>query len=404
MKLTLLLDLDDTLLETNMDTFLPGYFKALSKALAKYIPPEAMLPALQAGTGAMLVNTDPGRTLREIFDAYFFPKLGIDRPTVQAVIDTFYDEDFPALGSLTRPIPEAVRLVDWAFAQGYTVAIATNPIFPRKATYHRLRWAGLPPEKYPFALVSSYEYFHFAKEKVAYYPEVLAQLGWPADPVVMVGDDYEREVKPIQAAGLSMYWVRKGGEYSADLAEIPQGSLAGFRDWLQQADPTSLRLSLAAPSAVIACLRSTPAALATVTAEQGPGTWSQRPRAGEWCLTEILCHLRDTEREVHVPRLKKILGEANPFIPGEETDRWAAERNYAAQDGRQALADFLSARKETLSLLEGLQVEWSRPARHSIFGPTTLQELVVMIAEHDQAHVAQVWKTIRTVELPQDGK
>ena len=31
MKLTLLLDLDDTLLGNNMDTFLPAYFHALSR-------------------------------------------------------------------------------------------------------------------------------------------------------------------------------------------------------------------------------------------------------------------------------------------------------------------------------------------------------------------------------------
>jgi FMN phosphatase YigB (HAD superfamily) len=394
MKLTLLLDLDDTLLETNMDRFIPGYFKALSKELATYIKPEAMLPALQGGTAAMMVNTDPALTLRDVFDAYFFPRLGMDRPTLQTVIDHFYDEVFPTLAPLTKPIPEAARLVDWAFAQGYRVAIATNPIFPRKAIDHRLRWAGLPPEKYPFALVSSYEHFHFAKEAVAYYPEVLAQLGWPDDPVVMIGDDYEREVKPIQAAGLSMYWVRKEGEYSADLAHVPQGSLAGVREWLVNADPHALHVSLNTPSAVLACLRSTPAALATMTSELAPEGFSQRPQVAEWCLTEILCHLRDTEQEVHLPRIKKILAENNPFVPGEETDRWAAERNYAAQDGRQALMDFLDARKETLALLDGLQAEWSHPARHSIFGPTTLKELVVMIAEHDQAHVQQVWKTL----------
>ena len=397
MKLTLLLDLDDTLLETNMDAFIPGYFKALAKALSKYVAPDAMLPALQGGTAAMMANLDPALTLREVFDAYFFPKLGLDRPTLQAVIDNFYDEVFPGLGSLTKPIPEAVDLVDWAFAQDCRVAIATNPIFPRKAIEHRLRWAGLPPEKYPFALVSSYEHFHFAKEAVAYYPEVMAQLGWPEDPIVMVGDDYAREVKPVQSAGLSIYWVRKDGEYSADLAHVPQGTLAGFRDWLAKADTQALHHSLDASSAVIACLRSTPAALATMMGAVAADAWVQPPQAGEWCLTEILCHLRDTEREVHLPRLKKILAEINPFIAAEETDRWAAERNYAAQDGPRALADFLSTRKETLALLESLHDEWTRPARHSIFGPTTLRELAVIIAEHDQVHVQQVWKTIRAV-------
>ena len=30
--------------------------------------------------------------------------------------------------------------------------------------------------------------------------------------------------------------------------------------------------------------------------------WSRRPAEGEWSLTEIACHLRDVEREVHQAR------------------------------------------------------------------------------------------------------
>ena len=151
MPITLLLDLDDTLLETNMDVFIPAYFQALSTALAGIVAPEIMIPALTGGTRAMMVNTDPALTLREVFDAHFFPQLGLDRLMIQAALDHFYDEIFPTLGELTKPIPEAVRLVDWAFRQGHRVVIATNPFFPLKAIQHRLRWAGLSPEKYPFA-------------------------------------------------------------------------------------------------------------------------------------------------------------------------------------------------------------------------------------------------------------
>lgn len=395
-KITLLLDLDDTLLDTNMDAFIPAYFKALSGALADMVAPEIMLPALMGGTKAMMLNTDPSLTLREVFGAYFFSKLGVERPALQERIDHFYAEVFPALGSLTKPIPEAVRLVDWAFEQGHRVAIATNPFFPLKAIQHRLRWAGLSPEKYPFALVTSYETFHFTKETVAYYPEVLAQLGWPEDPLVMVGDDIEREVKPTQAAGFPVFWVRKSGEPSAEPAGVPQGTLESFRDWLEKVDLGALKISFETPPALLANLRSTPAALATLTSSLPPEAWQRRPAPGEWCLTEIVCHLRDVEREFNLPRIRKLLAEENPFVAGEVTDRWVEERQYSKQDGRQALADFTAARKETLGRLNDLQAEWSRTARHAIFGPTTLQELVGFVAGHDRAHVQQVWKTIRS--------
>jgi FMN phosphatase YigB (HAD superfamily) len=394
MTLTLLFDLDDTLLETNLDAFIPAYFKALSGALADKVSPELMIPALMGGTKAMLANADPSLTLREVFDAYYFPKLGLDRPSLQAVIDRFYDEVFPSLAGLTKPIPEAIELVDWAFAQGHRVAVATNPIFPLKAIQHRLRWAGLPPEKYPFALVSSYETFHFTKEMVAYYPEVMAQLGWPEDPVVMVGDDVGREVKPTRTAGFPVYLISKDGKTVPGIDDIPQGPMSSFREWLKGVDLSKLHITFQTPQALLACLRSTPAALATLTARLKPPDWKHKPQPGEWCLTEVICHLRDMEREVNLPRLRKVLAEDNPFIPGEATDRWVEERHYALQDGGQALVDFTAARKEVISLLVNLQAEWSLPTRHAIFGPTSMQELIGFIVEHDRAHLQQVWKTV----------
>lgn len=394
MTFTLLFDLDDTLLESNMARFVPAYFQALSTALADQMAPEKMLAALMTGTRAMMANEDPALLLREVFDAEFFPSLGVERSKVQGALDRFYDASFPALGSLTKQVPEAVHLVEWAFGQGYRVVIATNPLFPLKAVQHRLRWAGLPPEKYPFAMVTSYETSHFTKERVAYYPEILAQLGWPEDPVVMIGDDLEREVKPTRAAGLPMYWVRKDGDFSEEFSRVPQGTLASFQGWLEQADPGTLQFSFQTPQALLACLRATPAALATLTAALSSETWSQSPQPGEWCLTEVLCHLRDVEREVHQPRLRRVLAEPNPFIAGEVTDRWVLEREYSRQDGRQALTDFVAARKETLAMLGGLEAEWSRTSRHALFGPTTLQELVGFTADHDRAHIQQVWKTI----------
>jgi FMN phosphatase YigB (HAD superfamily) len=394
MPITLLLDLDDTLLQTNMDAFIPAYFQALSGALADKVAPEVMLQALMGGTKAMMLNLDPALTLREVFNAHFYSKLNLDQAVLQGQIDRFYDEVFPTLGSLTSPIPEAVRLVDWAFAQGHRVAIATNPLFPLRAIQHRLRWAGLPPEKYPFALVTSYETLHFTKETVAYYPEMLAQLGWPDDPAVMVGDDIEREVKPTRAAGLPVFWVRKSSEVSTEPNGVPQGTLESFQGWLEQAAPQALKVSVEGPQALLANLRATPAALGTLTSTMSLDAWRRSPAPAEWCLTEIICHLRDVEREVNLPRLRKVLAEQNPFLVGETTDIWVKERKCAEQDGRQALVEFTAARKETIALLDGLAAEWSRPARHAIFGPTTLQELVGFVAGHDRAHVQQIWKTL----------
>jgi FMN phosphatase YigB (HAD superfamily) len=341
----------------------------------------------------MMGNEDPALTLREVFDAYFFPKLGHDRAALNERITLFYEETFPTLSHVTRARPEAVRFVKWAFKAGHRVAVATNPYFPLRAVQHRMTWAGLPPEKYPFALVSSYETFHFTKENGAYFSEFLGQLGWPEGPVVMVGNDIDMDLLPAQRAGLAVFWMREGKNDSH--LEIPQGSFEDLRHWLENSDPQTLLPQVNTLQAILAALRATPASLDTLTNSLPPEAWLKAPAPGEWCLTEILCHLRDVEAEINLPRLKKLLAEDNPFLAGVASDAWAGERQYAQQDGDEALTAFTETRKKTLDLLNRDPALWARPARHSFYGPTTVRELFGIAADHDRVHIQQTWKTIQ---------
>jgi len=51
-----------------------------------------------------------------------------------------------------------------------------------------------------------------------------------------------------------------------------------------------------------------------------------------------------------------------------------------------------------VSLLQTLAAEdWQRPARHAIFGPTRLQELVSITAAHDRVHMGQVYELLKQV-------
>src|SRR5687767_11816917 len=146
MSLTLLLDLDDTLLDTNLETFVPAYFQALSQHMAAHVSPNAMMRSLVNGLHLMNENEDPTRTLQEVFETHFYPDLGISKEAVSDVIDEFYDDVFPTLAGHTRVRPDAAELIEWALGRGFRVAIATDPVFPRKATHHRVRWAGLDPD------------------------------------------------------------------------------------------------------------------------------------------------------------------------------------------------------------------------------------------------------------------
>lgn len=395
MNLTLLLDLDDTLIDTNLNVFLPAYFQALTGFFADKVAPDLMLSALKAGTRKMVINSDPSQTLQQVFNAGFFPLLGVERSEIQLLFDQFYEDAFPKLGNLTNSIPEAVELVKWALAQGCQLAIATNPLFPLSGIHHRMRWAGLPPEQFSFAVVSAYENFHFAKPNPAYFAEVLGRMGWPEGPVLMVGDDVKRDLPGAQALGLPTFWVADPDALSPDgLNPIGRGAIRDLRPWLEHVDLSTLEPTLSTPESLIAVMLSTPAVISGLL-KSAPGPYlAHRPVPTEWSLTEIVCHLRDTEAEVNFPRLRMLLELDEPFIPARMTDAWAEERDYINQDFSQALQDFISARVQTIAVLRELTDEWRRKARHAIFGPTDLQELVKFMVEHDKLHIRQILATI----------
>jgi len=61
--------------------------------------------------------------------------------------------------------------------------------------------------------------------------------------------------------------------------------------------------------------------------------------------------------------------------------------------------DFAAERRITVDFLSGLSPEqWLRPARHSIFGPTTLLEMADFTARHDRMHLKQICQTLRRCE------
>ncbi len=76
MTLTLLFDLDDTLLINDFDRFLPVYLKALGEHLNHSVAPEIMIPSLLSATQVMQKNTNPTLTLEEAFDQAFYPAIG----------------------------------------------------------------------------------------------------------------------------------------------------------------------------------------------------------------------------------------------------------------------------------------------------------------------------------------
>ncbi len=194
-----LLDLDNTLLENDMEQFIPAYLGLLGRFIADHYPPDAFIRHLMRATDAMMANNGSERTNRDVFDAAFFPAIGRTREEMEPLFEEFYATHFPTLRALTRPVRIARPLMEWLFRQGFQVAIATNPLFPRTAIDQRLAWAGVPVEEFPYHLITSYEVMHASKPHLAFFAEVARGLGRTPEECMMVGGRLGRWTSALPA-------------------------------------------------------------------------------------------------------------------------------------------------------------------------------------------------------------
>ncbi|NLE75492.1 MAG: HAD family hydrolase [Chloroflexi bacterium] len=200
----LLLDLDDTLLTNDMQTFIPPYFGLLTQALADCIPPRVMLAHMDQGVQRMQNNDGGEQTNQEAFREGFFAGLDVSPGQVEGRFLRFYEEQFDELQAHTVPKPAARPLVEEALRRGYRVAVATQPIFPLVAVRKRLAWAGL--DGLPFDWVCCYETMHACKPRPAFFLEVAERLGTPPQRCLMAGDSVAMDL-PAREVGMRTFWV-----------------------------------------------------------------------------------------------------------------------------------------------------------------------------------------------------
>jgi hypothetical protein len=123
----------------------------------------------------------------------------------------------------------------------------------------------------------------------------------------------------------------------------------------------------------------------------GEGRFRIPPGPGRWSALEVLCHLRDAETEVYVPRLERVLTEKQPDVPDVDMTGWESARRYREASPRAALDAWRAARARLLARLAPLTPrEWTRMAFHSVRGPCPLADMVRYWVDHDLSHRRQI--------------
>lgn len=399
MNITVLFDLDGTLLQNEDSVFIPAYIDLLGNYLGKDLTSQKIQMAVIKATQIMEENNDPTKTLEECFDEYFYPKIGLTKSNLLIDIERFYREFFPDLRIFNSELEEARSLTNKLMDKGIDLVIATNPLFPRVAITQRILWANLKPKIEDYELITSYENFHFAKPNPAYYAEILANLGWPEDPVVMVGNDRMRDIIPAEKIGIPTFFLGETSPKSLQPtnSESSQGNWGDLELWIEKIILSGSSMepenSIEAYQAI---LLSTAAIIDNLLRiSEKIMYWKSRPIPSEWSLVEIISHLADVDSEVNLPRMNLIQDENVPFFPAISTDEWASERNYINNNPIEEMERFLQNRKILINILTSLSNETlEKQVNHAIFGPTKILEIIKFITQHDRIHINQIHNTI----------
>jgi FMN phosphatase YigB (HAD superfamily) len=158
----------------------------LSASAAHLVPADRFIDCLLQATRAMVENN--GRaTNAEVFAEAFYPRIGQSRESLEPVLECYYELEYPKLETFARRKPEARQVVGSAFDLGYAVVIATNPLFPASAVFHRMRWAGV--DGFPYSLITSYENSRACKPNLLYYRNICEQIGLAAGACLVVGNE-----------------------------------------------------------------------------------------------------------------------------------------------------------------------------------------------------------------------
>lgn len=386
-----LLDLDNTLLTNPDHAFAVEYLGRADRFFeALWGVPRISRVFIQL-IGLFNSSRDGIRSNTELAHDRIAAEVGRSPDEVKAGLDAFYSTSYPELESCVQKIAAAAELVNLLREKNYGLVVATNPIYPESAVYQRLNWAGLSPVEGMFAFITHSGNMHFAKPDPAYYAEILGRVGVEPDEALMVGDSLDNDIHAANLVGIHTYHISRQpvGE-GGSLAELSRRIRQ--ENWLASLTGQALKPSMIEPQ-----LRGNIGALFGMLADVKDNHWYQRPDPEEWSITQILCHLLESERTIQLPRLKRILNENNPFIVNPRPP--GPDLPVCDEDGLAVARRFVSARQETLAFLQTISPEsWSRPARHSIFGLTTLLEMSHFTAQHDRLHLNQLCQTMGKCE------
>jgi FMN phosphatase YigB (HAD superfamily) len=200
---TILFDLDGTLLPIDHKQFEKIYFHGLSSRFTDLYTPEAFIKLIWDATKAMVMDTSDA-TNEEAFMSALGSVVDEKLEEMKRRFAQFYETDFDLVRSAVIESAEMIEAVQILKSKGYTLVVATNPMFPKIAIDKRITWTGLKRED--FTYVTSFENNHFCKPQPKFYQEILSDLNLKPQDCLMVGNDVDEDMI-AGALGMKTYLI-----------------------------------------------------------------------------------------------------------------------------------------------------------------------------------------------------
>jgi len=186
---------------------------------------------------------------------------------------------------------------------------------------------------------------------------------------------------------------------AAHYAELAQSYVArGFaRPHPAPASPTGITALERGPMTflewgqLLAVLAESPDWAAGRLERHDEAAWRKAPGPKRWSAHEVVCHLRDTDAEVLLPRLERLLAQDDPEFENVDMTGWDEARGYAHEAPAEALEAWRVMRRRIIARLAPVgPAEWARQGLHSARGSISIAEVVRYFAEHDLSHRRQI--------------
>ena len=147
---------------------------------------------------------------------------------------------------------------------------------------------------------------------------------------------------------------------------------------------------------LLEALHSTPGRVGELARDLTPSQLARSPAAGQWSMGQILDHLLRGERDLILPRLRRMRTEDAPAFASSIVDRSGFAAEPRAGDFAVSLTAFRDVRQATLTFLRELtDSEWQRLGSTPTRGTLSIESYARYLAQHDREHLAQM-ETVRS--------